>query len=104
MLFSPVAKAPCSRSRQRRRTFRFPDENGKEVMIGDYFTDKPVMLNLIFYKCPGVCSAQLDGMANLFQTIQLEPGSDFKVVTVSINPLEPPGMAADKKKSYVNIA
>lgn len=81
----------------------FTDETGKEVKIGDYLGDKPAILNLIFYKCPGVCSAELDGMVELFKFINLVPGKDFQVVTVSINPMESPGLAAEKKTSYMNM-
>jgi protein SCO1/2 len=83
----------------------FTDETGKSVRFGAYFGKKPVILNLIFYKCPGVCMMELDGMTTLFKDPQmtLNVGDDFEVVTVSINPKETPEMAASKKKEYLEL-
>src|SRR5262249_49398847 len=79
----------------------FVDENGKAVTIGDYCKDKPVVLNLIFYQCPGVCSLELDGMVDCFKKLKMDPGKDFEVVTISINPKEGPNLALDKKEAYM---
>ena len=83
----------------------FTDETGKPVKLRDYFHGKPVILNLIFYKCPGVCMAELDGMTKLFRSadMTLKAGKDFEVVTVSINPKETPDLAADKKREYLEL-
>lgn len=83
----------------------FVDETGKAVKFGDYFNGKPVILNMIFYKCPGVCMAELDGMTKLFRENDLSQraGQDFEVVTVSINPKETPQLAADKKQEYLSL-
>jgi protein SCO1/2 len=40
----------------------FRDESGKTIPLSNYFGNKPVILVLPFYKCPGVCTAELDGM------------------------------------------
>src|SRR5579871_634363 len=82
----------------------FRDETGKAVRIGDYLGQQPVILNMIFYKCPGVCMQELDGMTALFKApeMTLKPGSDFQVVTVSINPKETPALAMDKKREYMS--
>lgn len=83
----------------------FTDETGKAVKLGDYFHGKPVILNMIFYKCPGVCMAELDGMTKLFRDpdMSLKAGQDFEVVTVSINPRETPSLAASKKQEYMEL-
>jgi protein SCO1/2 len=83
----------------------FTDETGKSVKLGDYFNGKPVILNMIFYKCPGVCMAELDGMTKLFRDegMAQRAGQDFQVVTVSINPKETPQLAADKKREYMDL-
>src|SRR5690349_13748094 len=53
----------------------FRDESGKTVPLGNYFGSKPVILVMPFYKCPGVCTAELDGMVKAFQDERLK----FKV-------------------------
>ena len=81
----------------------FKDETGKSIHLSDYFGKKPVILNLIFYRCPGVCTLELDGMAKAFNKLHFNAGEEFDVITVSINPKEGPSLAADKKDSYLQI-
>ncbi len=83
----------------------FRDESGKIVPLSNYFGGKPVILVLPFYKCPGVCTAELDGMVKAFQDERLKyrVGRDFEVLTVSINPKEGADLAAAKKKEYLNL-
>ena len=85
---------------------KFRDENGKDVQIGQYFGDKPVVMMLVFYNCTMLCSEVMNGSMRLFQDSQkqlgFEIGRDFDVVTVSINPDEGPELALAKKKSYLN--
>ena len=87
------------------RNLSFVDETGKQVRLSDYIGKKPVVLNMIFYKCPGVCMQELEGMTRLFRDPQmtLSPGSDFEVITVSINPKETPAMAMEKKKEFLSL-
>lgn len=88
-----------NRDRQVPMDASFFDENGKQVQLSDYGNSKPVVLNLIFYKCPGVCVTELEGMIKLFSSsdLNLVPGKDFEVVTISINPKETPAIAKGKK-------
>jgi len=83
----------------------FVDDTGKQVKLRDYFARKPVILNLIFYKCPGVCMAELEGMSRLQRDDDFpqKAGEDFEVVTVSIDARETPAMAADKKREYIEL-
>lgn len=83
----------------------FRDESGRTVPLGTYFASKPVLLVMPFYKCPGICTAELDGMVKTFEDDRLKYkiGRDFEVVTVSINPKEGPELAAAKKKEYLNL-
>ena len=83
----------------------FRDESGKTVPLSNYFGSKPVILVMPFYKCPGVCTAELDGMVKAFQDerLKFKVGRDFEVLTVSINPKEGPDLATAKKKEYLNL-
>lgn len=81
----------------------FTDENGKPVTLGAYFGKKPVLLNMIFYRCAGVCTLELDGEVKAFQQMKMLPGKEFEVVTVSIDPKEGPNLALDKKDSYLQM-
>ncbi len=79
----------------------FRDETGKAVHLGQYFQDKPVILTLVYYECPMLCTEVLNGLVGALKVVGLEPGKDFTLVTVSFNPKETPALAAAKKRSYL---
>ncbi|MCW3055524.1 MAG: uncharacterized protein JWN14_4694 [Chthonomonadales bacterium] len=79
----------------------FTDETGKKVKMGDYFGHKPVVLALPFYRCAGMCTLELDGMAKAFNQISFTAGKEFNAVTVSIDPKETWTLASAKKKDYM---
>jgi protein SCO1/2 len=79
----------------------FRDESGREVRLGEYFADKPVVLALVQYRCPMLCTLVLNGFLKSSQGMPLEIGRDYQVVTVSFDPREGPELAAEKKKHYV---
>ncbi len=80
---------------------RFHDERGDTVTLGSFLKTKPVVLALVYYECPMICTEVLNGMVKSFQNLNLTIGKDYDVVTVSINPRETPALAAGKKASYV---
>jgi protein SCO1/2 len=80
----------------------FRDSTGASVRLGDYFDgEKPVILTLNYYKCPMLCGLQLNGLLDGLMELSWTPGQEFELVTVSINPLETPELAADKKQNYL---
>ncbi len=80
----------------------FRDEQGKAVKLGDYFHDgRPVVLNLVYYECPMLCTEVLNGLTSALKVIRFEPGKQFEIVTVSIDPRETPQLAANKKAMYL---
>jgi protein SCO1 len=76
----------------------FVDESGRAVRLGDYFGQKPVILNLGYYTCPMLCGEVLAGLTGSMRSIKFNVGKEFEVVSVSFNPRETPEMAAAKKK------
>jgi protein SCO1/2 len=80
----------------------FFDEDGNAVRLGDYFQkQRPVILTLNYYRCPQLCGLQLNGMVDALQSVKLDPGTDFEIVTISFDPMEGPQLAKLKKQSYV---
>lgn len=63
--------------------------------------DKPTVLVLVYYTCPGICSPLLDGVADVISKMDLTLGEDYQVITVSFNPEETPELARDKKVNYI---
>jgi protein SCO1 len=80
---------------------KFKDENGQTVRLGQYFRNKPVVLALVYYECPGLCDLILNGLSHTMEQISLNVGSDYEVVTVSFNPKETWQLANAKKANYV---
>lgn len=79
----------------------FVDETGREVRLGDYFRDRPVVLVMAYYKCPMLCTLVLNGMVKALNDVELVMGRDFDVLTVSFDPRETPELAAKKKETYL---
>jgi len=79
----------------------FRDEAGKPVRLGDLFASKPTIVNLVYYRCPMLCTEVLNGLVASLETLKLDVGKDFSVVTVSIDPRETPQLASEKKAVYL---
>jgi protein SCO1 len=80
----------------------FRNEQGKTVHLGDYFHDgRPVILNLVYYRCTMLCPQVLNGLTAALKVIDMEPGKQFEVVTLSIDPRETPQLAASRKAMYL---
>lgn len=80
----------------------FTDETGRRVTLADYFkSDKPVILNLVYYQCPMLCNLVLNGMVTGVKGMDWLPGEKFDLVAVSINPAETWQLAAAKKENYL---
>jgi protein SCO1 len=80
----------------------FKDETGQEVKLRQYFGQKPVVLALVYYDCPMLCTQILNGMITPLRVLPFQVGNEFDVVTVSFDPREKSDLAAAKKKMYVN--
>jgi protein SCO1/2 len=84
-------------------TLTFSDENGNQVVLGDFFHQgRPVILNLIYYSCPSLCDLILNGQTVTLREIPWTPGNEFEVVTISIDPRETADLARQKKASYLH--
>lgn len=79
----------------------FRNEQGRRARLSDYFHDKPVILVLGYYSCKNLCSVVMDGLLASLNQISFNPGEQFEVVAVSINPGETPKMARMKKTVYL---
>jgi len=82
---------------------QFRDEAGRPVTLREYFSGKPVILTLVYYECPMLCTQVLNGVMRSMQGIPMDAGKQFNVVTVSINPREKPPLAASKKRVYIGL-
>ncbi len=81
----------------------FRDEHGKPVQLAQYFGQKPVILSLVYYNCPMLCTQVLNGLESSLKLIPLDIGKQFDVVTVSIDPTERPVLAEAKQALYTGL-
>ena len=79
----------------------FVDENGNDVRLRQYFGKRPVLLAMVYYECPMLCTQVLNGVTGALKVLNFNVGQEFDVVAVSINPKEGPGLASAKKQAYV---
>ena len=83
-------------------SLHFINDSGDTVQLKDYFYHgKPVILVLAYYNCPMLCSMVLNGVSEAAKAISLQPGQDYTILTISIDPTETWELAAAKKKNYV---
>ncbi len=81
----------------------FTDDAGHEVPLSRYFGKVPAILALVYYRCPMLCSEELDGLTSALKMVSFRPGKDFNILVVSIDPSEGTDLAAAKKKYYLRL-
>jgi protein SCO1/2 len=81
----------------------FRDEHSNVVQLSTFFGQKPVVLALVYYNCPMLCTQVLNGLDRSLKDVPMDIGKDFDVVTLSIDPSETPRLAAAKRDLYTGI-
>lgn len=79
----------------------FTNEAGQSVRIGDYFGDKPIVLTLVYYDCPMLCNQVLTSLLRAMNVLAFGIGTEFDVLTVSVDPGETHDLAAAKRAEYL---
>src|SRR5215470_12793711 len=78
----------------------FRDESGRTVKLAEYFKDKPVVLSLVYYNCPRLCTQVLTGLLGALKTLPMTPGKEFVNLSVSFDPREKPELASATKPRF----
>ncbi len=76
------------------------DENGNDVTLRQLI-NKPTILTLNYFRCSGICTPLLNSLADALNGMNLEPGKDFQVITVSFDPTDTPEIATQKRINYL---
>ena len=79
---------------------KFNDEDGNPVVLKDLF-DRPVILTLVYYRCPGICTPLLQELVKNIDNCDLVPGVDYKIITISFDPAESHELAKPKKANMI---
>jgi len=81
----------------------FRDESGQSVQLSRYFGKKPVVLSLVYFDCPMLCTMVEDGLIQSLKQLKFDVGDQFEVITVSFDPHDKPAVAAAKKGLYAGL-
>jgi protein SCO1/2 len=78
------------------------NEHGDSVRL-ESLVDKPTVVALVYYTCPSICRPLLDEVADVLEKLsrmQMDPGVDYRVLTVSFDERDRPEDSARLKKEY----
>lgn len=83
-------------------SLNFLGENGSPVSLSSYFNQgKPVVLSMVYYKCPTLCNFHLSGITKVFKEMEWNLGDKYLFLAVSIDPSETPELATQKRNAYL---
>jgi protein SCO1/2 len=79
----------------------FRDEQGRDVRLRDYFGKRPVVLLLVYFRCPMLCTMVLNDVLRTVRAMPENVGSDFDILAVSFDPADTSEIARRKKETYL---
>ncbi|MDO8349380.1 MAG: SCO family protein [Planctomycetota bacterium] len=80
----------------------FTDERGYPYQLKQLFPGKrPVVLLLGYYTCPAMCGQVMQAAFRALNDVALEPGQDYQVLSVSIDPRETAATAKQRKDAFL---
>ena len=86
------------------QAYSFNDEAGRKVRIQEYLDQGlPVLLNFVYFECPGACTVLLNQVVRGLTPHILGPGRDFVWLVVSLSPQDTPELAMKKKATYLKV-
>ena len=81
---------------------RLIDSEGQPFRLSDELhRGTPVVLALVYYRCPQLCSLTLSSLTRTLRDSGMKPGRDYRTVVVSIDPRETPRDAAEHKRGHM---
>ena len=80
----------------------FVDDEGNDVVLGDFFHEgRPVILVLVYFECPMLCSMVLNGTVRSLRPLAMSASEEFEVVVLSFDPDEGHQLAHAKRGNYI---
>ncbi len=80
----------------------FNDEANNPVSLKE-LVNKPVVFAFVYYHCPGICNPLMSEIADVINKSDLILGSDYRIITLSIDETETSSVAADKKNTFTSM-
>jgi protein SCO1 len=76
------------------------DEEGKSFRFGDLLTI-PTILLPVYYNCPDACNYIQSNVARILTKVDLTPGKDYQILSLSFDPAETTEMARKAKADFI---
>jgi len=84
------------------KQLEFTDDKGEKVRLEKYFkNNQPVLLSIIYYRCPNLCGLHLNGLSAGLQGLPDDFKQQFNFVLVSMDDTETAQLALKKKNNYI---
>ncbi|WP_236026682.1 SCO family protein [Geomonas diazotrophica] len=80
----------------------FKDEDGRQRRLQELITGPTIILP-VYYSCTNVCNYLQEGLARALPEIKLEPGREYRVISVSFDERENPQRALKSKHLYQTV-
>jgi protein SCO1 len=78
------------------------NQDGDTVLLGN-IVNKPTVLSFVYFRCPGICSPLMDGLADVIERSDMKIGEDYQVLTISFDERETTDLAAHKHDNYLHL-
>jgi len=78
------------------------NQDGDTVLLGN-IVNKPTVLSFVYFRCPGICSPLMDGLADVIERSDMKIGEDYQVLTISFDERENTELAARKHDNYLHL-
>ncbi|MCL4540380.1 MAG: SCO family protein [Bacteroidetes bacterium] len=82
----------------------FKDEHGRPITLAQISDGKPLIIDLGYYTCPGICDRVFGGIQQVVEKMKDMPGKDYRIATISFDPSDTPARALEKKDQYLKMA
>lgn len=78
------------------------NEQGRRVTMGEVLSGgRPTLLSLVYYECPALCSLVLNGLTKSLRDVGKTLGTDYQLVTVSIDPKDTPEKSLKRRRQQL---
>lgn len=73
-----------------------------DTVIFTSLIDKPTIISFVYYRCPGICSPLMNGIAEMIDKSDMKIGEEYQVFTISFDYRETPELAKKKRMNYLS--
>ncbi len=80
----------------------FTDADGKKILLKNII-DKPTVIDFAYYRCTGICMPLMTEISDVIGKVDLTPGKDYNILSISVDQNETPAMAAQKKNELIGL-